>query len=148
MFYHLMNLPLGHQSMNFLSQTVINVSNNFLSLVDFLRVNWIDMLFLSLLWFSQALKYFNYVILITIKVITFNSPYDFCNSETLFDFAFDFQIFFESTFEGVFSRHRDHCKFRKILPFTQNYMRAKWMFLVNSRDLIYVNKILLSGLSK
>ena len=46
------------------------MSNNFLYLIGFLRVNWNGMFPLLVLLFSQVLKFFNYGIFRTITVIT------------------------------------------------------------------------------
>ena len=68
--YHMMNLPLRHHSMNYFGQSDRNMSNNFLSFIGFLRVNWNCMFTLLMLCFSQALKFFNYSMLITTAMRT------------------------------------------------------------------------------
>lgn len=69
-FYHLMNLSFHHQSLNYFSQSIRAMSNNFHTLTGFLRVNWNCMFTLLVLWFSEALKFFNYDILIITIMIT------------------------------------------------------------------------------
>ena len=91
--YVLMNLPLRHQSLNCFSQSTRNMSNNFLSLIGFLRVNRSDIFTLLVLWFSQALTFFNYDIFITTTMITLIRDLSLQNS--------------------IFPYRRNHCNFTK-----------------------------------
>ena len=62
---HHFSLWLDEPSTHYFSQSIRNVPNNFHSLIGFLLVNCNDMFTFLVLWFSQALKFLNYDILIT-----------------------------------------------------------------------------------
>ena len=103
--YILINLPLRHQSLNYLSQSTRNMSNNFLSLIGFLRVNWNDIFTLLVLWFSQALTFFNYDIFITTTMITLIRDLSFktqrlCSVAQKTFLRLIFKCFFEDTFSS------------------------------------------------
>ena len=67
---HLMNLPPRHQLMNYFSQSIRSVFNDFFSLIRFLQVNWKGLITLLVLWFSQTLNFFNSGLLITTTMMT------------------------------------------------------------------------------
>lgn len=52
-----------HQSINYFSQSIRNVSNNFHFLIGFLRVNWNDMFTALVFWHCQRSKFYAYGIL-------------------------------------------------------------------------------------
>lgn len=75
--YYLKIPPLWHQSINFFSQSIKNVSNKFRSLINFLRANWHNMYTMLAFWFSQKLKFFDYGVIIIATVMTLNPQFDF-----------------------------------------------------------------------
>ena len=66
---HLMNLPPRHQLMNYFSQSIRSVFNDFFSLIRFLQVNLKGLITLLVLWFSQTLNFFSSRLLITTTLI-------------------------------------------------------------------------------
>ena len=71
-----------HQSINYFSQSIRNISNNFHFLIGFLRVNWNDMFTALVFWHSQRSKFYAYRILIIVTVMVSNPRLEFRNSET------------------------------------------------------------------
>ena len=70
--------PFWHHSMKYFSQRSIkNVSSNFYSLVGFLWVIWNSMFIALVSWLTQVSKFFTQGTLTMIKMIAFNSWFDF-----------------------------------------------------------------------
>ena len=79
--YKLRDFPPDISPSTTLAKAIRIVSNNFCSLIGFLRVNWSDMFPVLVFWLSRALKFFVYSILINVTVMAVNQRFDFCNSE-------------------------------------------------------------------
>ena len=142
--YHLMNLPFRHQSMNYFNQSIRICLITFFIWM-FFWANWNWMFTLLVLWFSPALKLFNYGIVITKTIMTLIRGLIFAIS--LFCYARRHSsVWFSNLFLNkvfwiivdIFPHRRNLSKFDSIFP----------IFLLNSRKLIYTNKIFLSGLRK
>ena len=72
--------PFWYHSMNyFIQRSIKNVSSKFYSLVGFLWVIWNSMFIALVSWLSQVSKFFTQSTLTMIKMIAFNSWFDFDN---------------------------------------------------------------------